>query len=81
MEFLHNNIQRRFFDLMQKKLNIKGTQKKPILTEIQRGKLEAYLDEGNLSKAEIARRLGVCRATIYNEIKRKLLKVTFVATK
>lgn len=64
------NIQRRFFDMMQKKLNIKGTQKKPRLTEIQRGKLEAYLDEGNLSKAEIARRLGVCRATIYNEIKR-----------
>ena len=42
------NIQRRFFDLMQTKLNIKGTQKKPRLTEIQRGKLEAYLDEGNL---------------------------------
>ncbi|MFJ7734677.1 hypothetical protein ACIQXF_22970 [Lysinibacillus sp. NPDC097231] len=45
--------------MMQTKRNIKGTQKKPRLTEIQRGKLEAYLDERNLSKAEIARKLGV----------------------
>lgn len=64
------NIQRRFFDLMQKEFNTKRKQKKPRLTEIQRGKLEAYLDEGHLSKAEIARKLGVCRATVYNEIKR-----------
>ncbi|MBO2535943.1 IS30 family transposase [Rummeliibacillus suwonensis] len=56
--------------MMQTKRNIKETQTKPRLTEIQRGKLEVYLDEGNLSKAEIARKLGVCRATIYNEIKR-----------
>lgn len=64
------NIQRGFFDLMQTKRNIKETQNKPRLTEIQRGKLEAYLDEGNLSKVAIARKLGVCRATVYNEINR-----------
>jgi hypothetical protein len=33
------NIQRRFFELTQTNFNIKGTQKKPKLTEIQRGKL------------------------------------------
>ena len=58
------NVQRRFFDLMQTKHNVKGTEKKSRLTEINRGKLEAYLDVANLSKAEIARKLGVCRATI-----------------
>lgn len=55
---------------MQKKRDTKEKQKKPRLTEIERGKLEAYLDEGDFSKAEIARKLGGCRATIYNEIKR-----------
>lgn len=55
---------------MQKQINTKGTKKKSRLTEIQCGKLEAYLDEGNLSIAEIARRLGVCRGTVYNEINR-----------
>ena len=38
-------------------------------TERERYKLEAYLDAG-LPKAEIARRLGKSRQTIYNEIKR-----------
>ena len=56
--------------MMKTNRNIKETQKKPRLTEIQRGKLEAYLDEADLSKGAIARKLGVCRATVYNEIKR-----------
>lgn len=39
------------------------------LTSEERGKIEAYLDQG-LSQAEIARRLGRARSTICREIKR-----------
>ncbi len=46
--------------------------KQHYLKERERYKMEAWLQDG-VSKSEIARRLGVCRQTIYNEYKRGLV--------
>ena len=45
------------------------TKKQHYMTPTERAKLEVYYNEDRLPVAEIARRLGFCRQTIYNELR------------
>jgi len=50
--------------------NTKTPNKKPRLTQFQRGELQGYLNAGITNKSELARKLKVSRGTIYNELAR-----------
>ncbi|WP_199777758.1 IS30 family transposase [Lysinibacillus sp. FJAT-14745] len=55
---------------MPEQHNIKTPNKKPRLTQFQRGELQGYLNAGITNKSELARKLKVSRGTIYNELAR-----------